>query len=439
MTVDSLPPVRSEQRTLDFSTPYKIYVLLLLVLVYISNYTDRVLLTVLLPSIKAEFHLSDTQLGLMSGTAFALFYATLGIPIARFADRGNRKFVIVASVAVWSVMTAICGTAQSFVQLALARVGVGIGEAGSNPPSHAIISDLFSLKRRATAMGIYSQGVSIGLVVGIYGGAHIMAAYGWRAAFLSLGLPGLLISLLAQATLREPHRGASEGHAAVGDAPPLAQVLRFMASQRALVHTTIGATLATLVGYSGVLWWPTFIVRSHGLSMADMSLFLALIFGAASGLGIFIGGLVSDWSSRHDVAWMPRVVTWAILLGLPFGIAIYLVNNSTIVFLLIGIPAFAGGFYLSPSIAITQSLVSVRMRTVASALLLFVINLVGMGLGSLMVGMLSDAFEPQFGKDALRYALLVMMSFNLWAAFHYWRAGRFMAGDLARATAESRK
>jgi len=437
MTADSATAVQVPPRTDDFSTAYKIYALALLVLVYVSSYTDRVLLTVLLPDIKAEFSLSDFELGLLSGTAFALFYATLGVPIAMLADRGNRKLVIVASVAVWSVMTAMCGVVQSFVQLAVARVGVGVGEAGSSPPSHAIISDLFSLKARATALGVFSQGVSIGLVLGIYVGANIAAAYGWRMAFIALGLPGLVIALLVMLTLREPQRGASEGLTTVGEAPPLARVVSFMLSQPALIHTFIGATLATLVGYSGVLWWPTFIVRSHGLSMADMSLFLALVFGVASGLGIFFGGYASDRFSRRDVQWMPRVVTWAILFGLPFGAAIYLVENSTLVFLLIAIPAFTGGFYLSPSLAIVQSLVGVRMRTVASGLLLFVINIIGMGLGSAMIGALSDALTPEFGKDALRYALLTFMAFNLWAAYHYWRAGRFMQADLKRAAEAS--
>jgi MFS family permease len=169
--------------------------------------------------------------------------------------------------------------------------------------------------------------------------------------------------------------------------------------------------------------------------MADMSLFLALVFGLASGLGIFLGGLASDWFGRHDFKWMPRVVTFAILIGLPFGVAIYLVEDSALVFALIAIPAFTGGFYLSPSLAITQSLVGVRMRTVASALLLFVINIIGMGLGSLLLGMLSDALRPSFGEDSLRYALLAFMAFNVWAAFHYWRAGRFIEADLKRAAA----
>jgi predicted MFS family arabinose efflux permease len=423
----------------ELSTNYRMYALALLVLVYISNYADRILLGILLPAIKAEFGLSDTELGFLHGTAFAIFYATLGVPIAIYADRGNRKLVIVAATAMWSVMTALCGLAQNYWQLVAARIGVGVGEAGSNPPSHSIISDLFPLKQRGTALAIFSQGVSLGIVVGLYGGAQIAEAYGWRVAFYALGAPGVLIALLVLFTLIEPKRGAADGHSFTGDPPSFASTLRFIASQPSLVHILIGSTLATLVGYSGVLWWPSFIVRSHGLSPADMSVFLSLVFGLGSGFGIFLGGYLSDYFGRRDVKMMPRVVAVAIVIGFPFGLALYLVDNSTLVFLLIGIPAAAGGMYLGPSIAMVQSLVAVRMRTVASALFLFIINMIGMGLGSLMIGGLSDGLKPQYGDDALRYALLAITVFNLWAVYHYWRAGRFIEADLKTAAAASAK
>ncbi len=431
----------------ELSTAYKNYALALLVLVYVSNYADRVLMGILLPSIKQEFDLNYLQLGLLNGTVFALFYATLGIPIALYADRGNRKLVIVAATAVWSLMTAFCGAAQSFVQLVITRVGVGVGEAGSGPPSHSIIADLFPLKSRATALGIFSQGISLGLVLGIYGGAQVAAHWvwrtdyfvleGWRLAFVVMGLPGLLIALLVLLTLKEPARGASEGRALGADAPPLRETVRFILSQKALVHVLAAATLTTLVGYTGVLWWPLFIVTSHGLSPADMSAFLALVFGLGSGFGIFMGGYCADFFARRDIKLMPRVVTFAILFGLPFGVALYLVDDSNLVFLLIGIPAAAGGFYLGPTMALVQSLVAVRMRTVASSLFLFIINIIGMGLGSLMIGALTDALKPTFGDDALRYALLSFMAFNLWAAYHYWRAGHFVEADLKRAVEAS--
>lgn len=416
----------------DFSTTYKIYVLLLLLAAYISNYADRMILSVLMPAIKAEFQVSDAAMGFLAGTAFAIFYATLGVPIAIQADKGSRKNIISMAVAIWSVMTAVCGLAQNFWLFALARVGVGVGEAGGSPPSHAIISDLFGPKTRATALGIFALGVPFGLFVGLYGGAHVAATYGWRATFYTLGIPGLILALLVFFTVREPRRGASDGGAATGDAPPLMTTVRHMLNQPSLVHTFIGATITTLVGYAGVQWWPTFVMRSHGLSMTDLSLFLALVFGVAGGLGTFFGGYIADQFSKRDLKWMPRIVTIATLLGLPFGAAIYLTDSSATVFALIGVPAALGAVYLPPTYAITQCLVEVRMRTVASALLLFVINLIGMGIGPFLAGYISDALAPAYGKDSLRYALLALTFLNIWAAGHYWLAGNYFERDLKR-------
>jgi MFS family permease len=208
--------------------------------------------------------------------------------------------------------------------------------------------------------------------------------------------------------------------------------VRHMLSQKSLVHVFIGATLTTLVGYAGVQWWPTFVMRSHGLSMTDLSLFLALVFGVAGGLGTFLGGYIADQFSKRDMKWMPRIVTIATVVGLPFGFAIYLTESSWMVFALIGVPAALGSVYLPPTYAMTQGLVEVRMRTVASALLLFVINLIGMGLGPLLAGLISDALAPTYGKDSLKYALLILTCFNIWAAVHYWIAGRYFEADFKR-------
>jgi len=418
----------------DFSTTYKIYVLVLLLVVYISNYADRMILSVLMPAIKAEFQVSDAAMGFLAGTAFAIFYATLGVPIAILADRSNRKNIISAAVAIWSVMTAVCGLAPNFWSFALARVGVGVGEAGGSPPSHSIISDLFGPKERATALGIFALGVPFGLFVGLYGGAQVAAEYGWRMTFYVLGIPGLLLALLVYFTIREPRRGASDGFAHAGDAPALMTTVRHMLAQKSLVHVFAGATITTLVGYAGVVWWPTFVTRSHGLSMSDLSLFLALVFGVAGGLGTFFGGYVADQFSKHDLKWMPRIVTLATLAGFPFGIAIYLTDSSWMVFALIGIPAALGSAYLPPTYAMTQGLVEVRMRTVASALLLFAINLIGMGVGPLLAGLISDALTPAYGQNALAYSLLILTFLNLWAAAHYWIAGNYFEQDLKKVT-----
>jgi predicted MFS family arabinose efflux permease len=437
MTAESAT-VASVPQTQDFSTAYKIYVLLLLLLLYVSNYADRMILSVLMPALKAEFNVSDGALGFLAGTTFAIFYATLGVPIAMMADRGNRKTIITVAVTVWSVMTAVCGLAQNYWQFAVARIFVGVGEAGGSPPSHAIISDLFAPKNRATALAVYALGVPFGLFVGLYGGAQIAAAYGWRTAFYALGIPGLILAALVLFTIKEPRRGASEGLAAAGQAPTLASTLRHMLQQRSLVHAFTGATITTLVGYAGVQWWPTFVLRSHGLSMADMSLFLALVFGVAGGIGTFAGGYFADAFSKHDKRWMPRIVVAATVIGLPFGIAIYLVDSSFLVFALIGVPAAAGAVYLPPTYAMTQGLVEVRMRTVASALLLFIINFIGMGIGPWLAGAISDYLQPTYGDDSLRYALFLLTFLNIWAAAHYWIAGYYYEDDLKRVTAAGR-
>lgn len=282
------------------------------------------------------------------------------------------------------------------------------------------------------ALAVYIMAAPFGLLIGLYGGAKIAEAYGWRAAFYGLGIPGLALALLAWFTLREPVRGAIEGYVDSGRMPPLLDVVKNITSQRSLVDAFVGATLTTLVGYAGVVWWPSFIMRSHGLSMAAMSLFLALVFGIAGAAGVFAGGYFATLLSRRDVRWMPQVVAVAIVISLPFAAATYLADNSLAFFVLISVPAFVGGLYLPPTYAMTQALVGLRMRTVASALLLFCINLVGMSVGPWLTGYLSDLWLPDFGPDSLRYALLTITVFNFWAAVHYWIAGRHFKGDLIR-------
>jgi predicted MFS family arabinose efflux permease len=415
-----------------YSTNYKIYILILLTLIYISNYADRVLVGVVSEAIKAEFGVADWQIGLLSGATFAIFYATLGVPIALYADRSNRVRIIAASAVIWSVFTALSGAATNFTTMALARIGVGVGEAGSGPPSHSIISDLFSPKARTTALAVYSLGVPLGLVLAYQAGARIASEYSWHMAFIALGVPGVILALIAILTIREPQRGLSEGLKDTGKAPPLMTVLRHMLSYSSTRHMVIGATLTTIVGYAGVQWWPGFLIRSHGLTIADLAILPSLVFGLATGLGIIASGLGTDMLSRLDPKWTPRGVAVIGLVALPFLVALYLVDDVNLVYALIFIPAFTGGFYLAPSFAMTQALVGVRMRTVASALLLFIINIIGYTLGPLIPGILADMWKPDYGVHSLRYALLAMSVFSAWGIFHYWMAGNTYKDDLAR-------
>ena len=410
---------------------YRRYALLLLVLVFTSSHVDRQILAILLQPIKLELQLSDTQLGFLSGVAFAIFYATLGIPMAMWADRGNRRNLIALALATWSGMTAVCGLATNFWQLALARIGVGIGEAGSSPPSHSIIADLYPPAERATAMGIFSLGINFGLMTGFLVGGWISQWYGWRIAFYTVGLPGLLLAVVVRLTLREPPRGYAEGlQASPSEAPSFATVVRHMTATPALRHIAAGATLASFVGYGVVLWLPAFLARSHGLQSGQIGTALAFLFGILGGISTYASGRLADHLGKRDERWKVWIVSCAILTALPFTIAAYLASDIYTATWLSLIPALMGGAYLAPSFSLNQSLVPVRMRSVASAILLFIVNIIGLGLGPQLVGFLSDFFHPSYGTESLRYALLSLSLVNLWTALHYFLAGRTLEKDL---------
>ena len=416
------------------SRAYRRYVLGVLTAVYVSNYVDRQILSILLEPIKHAFSLSDTQLGFLSGISFAIFYATLGIPIAMWADRGSRRSIITLATVIFSVMTAVCGLATSFGQLALARIGVGIGEAGSSPPSHSIVADFYRPHERATAMAIFALGVNLGILIGFLAGGWINELFGWRAAFLVVGAPGLLLALLVRTTLREPPRGQSEGrdHEARAAAPPLAEAFRTFWRVRSLRHIAAGATLNSFVGYGAVAWVPAFLIRSFGMSTGDVGTALALIIGIVGGAGTFLGGYTADRLARRDVRWNVWLVAACVGGATPFAFGVYLAPDAFWSLVSFLVPAAVGALYLGPSLAMVQGLVPLRMRTLASAVLLFVINIIGLGLGPQTIGILSDLLAPRFGEESLRYALLLAGLVNVWAALHFLLAGRTLARDLER-------
>ena len=409
------------------------YVLGVLVVVYTFNFIDRQILSILLEPIKEDLGLSDTQLGLLTGFAFAAFYATLGMPIARFADRGNRRNLIALSLTIWSAMTALSGVAVNFWQLLVARIGVGVGEAGCSPASHAIIADYYPAKSRATALGIYSLGIPIGILFGFYLGGTINELFGWRTAFLVVGLPGLLLALLVRFTVREPPRGMAEGRTAAALQPGIGETLRYLLSKRSFRHLAFGAALTAFVGYGFVTWTPSFLIRSHGMNTGEIGKWLGLIVGIAGGAGISLGGFLADrWGSR-DTRWYMWIVSVALLIGVPFSIAAFLAPSSAQALWYFVVPVMLGSFYQATTFSQTQGLVGLRMRAVAAGVLLFIINIIGLGAGPTFVGFVADLLAPRFGVESLRYALLLCSLVNVWAAVHYFVAGRHLEDDLEKA------
>jgi len=408
------------------------YALALLTFVYVVNYLDRQILSILLQPIKEEFGVSDTALGFLSGITFAVFYATLGIPIAMLADRFSRKKIIAVSLTLFSVMTVACGMVVQFWQLVLARIGVGIGEAGTSPPSHSIIADLYPPEKRATALAIFSAGLNVGIMIGFFGGGLVNELYGWRVAFLCAGLPGLFLAFAVLVTLKEPQRGHSEGLAASSDAPRFFEVARTLWQQRSFRHIAFGAAMNAFAGYGAVTFTPAFLYRSHGLSTAEIGTALALIYGVAGGAGTFLAGYFADRFSRGGVQWNMYVPAIAILAVVPFGFVFYLHPNMIVALCAAVLPSMAGAVYLGPCLSMTQGLVPLRMRATAAAVLLFVINIIGLGLGPQTVGLVSDLLNPSLGQDSLRWALLIAGVGNIWSALHFYLASRTLKADLAK-------
>jgi predicted MFS family arabinose efflux permease len=405
---------------------YARYALGILLAVYVVNFVDRQILSILLQPIKEEFELNDTQLGLLGGVAFAIFYATLGIPIGRFADRWSRKGVIAISIGIWSAMTALCGLATGFWSLLVARIGVGVGEAGGSPPAHSLIAEYFPPERLGTALSIFSLGVPIGILIGFLAGGWMNELLGWRRAFLIVGLPGVLLSAVVALTLREPARTGPPI-----PQPPLGEVFRYLFGLSSFRHASFGSALYAFVGYSVVTWAPAFLIRSHGMTSGPIGTWLALIIGIGGIVGTMAGGRLADSYGLRDFRAYVLVPTFAMLAAFPFAFVIYLHDSTTTILITLAFPVIFGAMYQGPIFSVVQSLSPVAMRSTAAAVLLFVINIIGMGLGPFATGVISDQLAGQFGDDSLRYALLIVSGAYVWAAFHFWMASRTIREDLA--------
>jgi predicted MFS family arabinose efflux permease len=411
------------------------YALLILTIVYMFNFIDRQILAILLPAIREEFQVSDAWLGFLTGPAFAMFYIILGIPIARYADRHNRRNLIALAVALWSGMTALSGLVTNFVQLALARVGVGVGEAGCSPPAHSMIADLYPPEQRSTAMGIYTIGISAGIMLAYLLGGWVAQNVGWREALLVVGLPGLLLALVVRTTVVEPQRGHSEGRRAQGQRPPWRETLRFLWTRASFVHMTVAAGLSSFVGYAVINFMPSFLVRSFDMDLSTLGFWLGPILGISGGLGFFVGGYIADHLGQTSRKRAFGFIGLTVLLtAVPYAV-VFLSGSWLVALLAFVVPACTANVYLAPVLAQAQGLVSLRMRAVTSAIALLIINIIGLLCGPQVTGILSTLLEPQFGEEAIRYSLLLVTSICLpWAAWHYFRAGRTIDADLARAS-----
>lgn len=417
----------------DLSSAYRWYVVALLLLVHVVAHVDRQILNVLVEPVKAEFGLSDTVMGLMTGAAFAVFYAVLGIPLAYVADRFNRRNLIAASIAVWSAMTVLCGYAASALQLILARIGVAIGEAGSNPASHSIIADLFAPAKRAAPMALMAMGPNLGIMLGFIAGSLISEAYGWREAFIAVGVPGLLVALIVLFSIREPSRGHADGDSAPAGpkgGSGIRAVFSTIRRRPSLGWIITAFSLAAVFGYGSIAWLAAFFNRSYGMSEGEIGPWIGIVVGVAGSIGTLAGGLLADRLGKRDVRWRLWIICVVAVGAAPFGLAAYLVYQPWLTLALIAIPASIAVFHAGPSFALVQGLVDLRIRAVTSAFLLFVLNVVGGGLGPLYVGVMSDILEPSLGTESLRFALMSLVIPALISAACYFLATRTLKRDL---------
>ena len=416
------------------TTWYRHYVLGALTLCYVVNVMDRSqILAASVQAIKKEFGASDFAMGMLSGIPFALFYSLMGIPIAAWADRSSRRNVLALSVATWSAMTALFGMALNFPMLFAARVGTAIGEAGGSPPSHSLISDYFAKNRRGTAFSIFALAVPIGTSLGAAFGGWGNQNLGWRMTFVAAGLPGILIATLVWLTVKEPSRGMADGvsdAAANAKAPAMLEVLGFLWRRPSFRHLSLAAALHSVVWYASGAFNNAFLQRSHEMSVSQAGYWISIL-AAIAGLGTFLGGYAADRLStrRNDRRWYLWVPGMATLLCVPFQFLAYLSPSLSVT-----LPSFVGlmlmaAVFFGPSFAMTQSLATLRMRSVATSVLLFIQTLIGNGLGPAATGYISDWLQPSYQVDSLRYALVIIGVVNVWAAVHYMLGARTLRHD----------
>ncbi|MFN3863508.1 MAG: spinster family MFS transporter [Erythrobacter sp.] len=407
----------------------------ILLTVYVFNFIDRQIVNILAEPIARDLSLSDTQIGLMTGLAFALFYTVLGIPIARFADRGttSRPKLIAVALAVWSAMTALCGLAQNFVQLLLARIGVGVGEAGCTPPAHSLISEIVPPEKRASALAFYSLGIPIGSLLGMVLGGTLADLMTWRDAFVIVGLPGVGLALVVWFVLKDPRQADAAAALRAQSAPaalPLGEALREVIGSRAFVLLLCAGSAAAFLSYGKTTWTTIFFQRTHDLTPGQVGLWFGLLGGVGGMLGTWLGGYLADRFgaiNRRHVLSAPAI---GMAIAVPLAIAAYHAPGWPLALALLFVPTVMNSLYYGPCYSAAQGLVPLRARAIAAASLLFFQNLIGLGLGPLFFGMLSDWLQPTFGAESVRYVLYGAAVLGLVPAFFFWRCGLLLNAEL---------
>lgn len=420
------------------SAGYRQYALWLLMLIYVVNFLDRQVINILAEPIKNDLGLLDWQLGLLSGFAFGIVYTVLGFPLARAADRYNRPWIIAGCLTAWSGFTIACGQAQNFVQLVLARAGVGIGEAGCTPTSHALIADYTPKEKRASALAFYAMGTPIGSLVGLALGGYLADTLGWRKAFLFAGLPGLLFALLAALTLREPRKAISRAAETVTEgAATFGQTLRFLMTKRAFWWLAFGAGLRAWLGYGAAPFIPSFFYRVHGHQIADLAalfgmksqtfvgLSLGIIGGVGGAFGSWLGGYVADRAGARDLRVFGSMPALAVVLSTPIIVFNYVTDSGVLAIGLTAVTSVLGTLWYGPVYSSAQGIVPQNMRAMSASIMLFVINFLGLVLGAICVGALSDFFNKGLGlgsAEGIRWALITSTLLAATSAIMFWAA-----------------
>ncbi|MFI4889659.1 MAG: MFS transporter [Steroidobacterales bacterium] len=413
-------PIDPKSRGSD--APGAWYVVVVLGLVYALNIADRYVMSVLIEPIKADLHLTDSQIGFLTGVSLALFYVTVGIPIATLADRTNRTRLIALALGAWSLLTALCGVTRTFWQFVAVRVMVGVGEAGGTPPSASLISDHFGWRRRALALSIYSVGASIGSMIGSSAG-YISDIWGWRSTFFVLGIPGILLAVVLVLTVREPPRGQLDANAAAAPGASFMTVVRYAWNTPSLLHCFAGSFLYCLWSW-GLMWWtPSYLVRSQHMTLSAAGQSLAWIHGVGGTLVLLATSVIMRTLAGADVRSVPRFIAGACTLGTVPSIIAFTTHSQAVALaaLWVFIPITYAVF--GPPYALIQNLVPAHMRAQAMAILMMVGNVGNLIVAPQLVGFASDALNARYGSDSLRVALLPLTVVGLWSAAHWWMSG----------------